>query len=410
MLTGKRILLIISGGISAYKTLVLIRDLRKEGAKVTCVLTQGGARFVTPLSVSALSENKVYTDLWSLTDETEMGHIRLSREHDLVIVAPATANIMAKMAHGLADDLASTLLLASNIPVMLAPAMNPIMWEHGATKNNVETLRQREIIFVGPTEGNMACRESGMGRMSEPEELLKAVHNFFLSGPLKGVKAVVTAGPTYEAIDPVRFIGNRSSGKQGYAIAEALLAAGAQVTLISGPTHLKSLNAANMIHVESTREMLEACEKSLPVDICVCSAAVSDWRATSMHEHKIKKEAGNLPPTLSLTENPDILKVISNHPDKRPSLVIGFAAETKDIEQHALSKLRKKGCDWIMANLVGKDKNGQEKAFGSDENQIYFFTRANEDCELWGCMSKKHIAEHLVIKIIEHFEKNRKND
>ncbi len=403
MLTGKKILLIISGGIAAYKTLDLIRHLRKESTEVTCVLTKGGAQFVTPLSLAALSENKVYDDLWSLTDETEMGHIRLSREHDLIVIAPASADLMAKMAHGMANDLASTLLLASNKPVLVAPAMNPMMWTHEATKANVETLEQRGIQFIGPCEGEVACGETGMGRMSEPDEIFVAIKDRFLEGPLKGLKALITAGPTYEAIDPVRFIGNRSSGKQGYAIAKALLDAGAQVTLISGPTRLDPVYGAHTVHVEDTGEMLEACETALPADICVCSAAVSDWRATNMQGKKIKKEPGSNPPSLSLTENPDILKALSNCPKNRPALVVGFAAETEDIEQNAQSKLKKKGCDWIMANLVGKDENGEEKAFGSDENQIYFFSQEQDDQETWERMSKKHIAERLVLKIIEHF-------
>jgi len=404
MLTGKRILLIISGGIAAYKTLDLIRLLRKDNALVTCVITKGGTQFVTPLSVAALSENQVYDDLWSLTDETQMGHIRLSREHDLVVIAPATANFMASMAHGLAHDLASTLLLACDKPVIVAPAMNTMMWDHEATQSNVKTLEKRGIQFIGPAEGEMACGETGLGRMSEPEEIYNTIKDFFLDKPLKGLKALVTAGPTYEAIDPVRFIGNRSSGKQGYAIAEALLAAGAQVTLISGPTRLEPVNGVQMVYVEGARDMLEACETTLPADICVCSAAVSDWRATSMQEHKIKKEPDNAPPTLSLTENPDILKVLSNHPNKRPALVIGFAAETENVEHHARSKLEKKGCDWIMANLVGKDEKGQEKAFGSDKNQIYFFTHTHDSQETWEHMSKKLIAERLVVNIIKHFK------
>jgi len=403
MLTSKRILLIISGGIAAYKTLDIIRHLRKESAEVTCVLTKGGSHFVTPLSVAALSENKVYDDLWSLTDETEMGHIRLSREHDLIVVAPASADLMAKMAHGMANDLASTLLLAANKPILVAPAMNSVMWKHEATQTNVETLETRGVQFVGPNNGDMACGETGIGRMSEPDEIFIAIKDFFLEGPLKDLKALVTAGPTYEAIDPVRFIGNRSSGKQGYAIARALLDAGAQVTLISGPTRLEPVYGAHMVYVEGTGEMLEACETALPADICICSAAVSDWRAANMQGKKIKKEPGSNPPSLALTENPDILKALSTCQKNRPALVVGFAAETENIEKHARSKLKKKGCDWIMANLVGKDENGQEKAFGSDENQIYFFSQEQDDQETWEHMSKKLIAERLVARIVEHF-------
>lgn len=404
MLEGKRILLIISGGIAAYKTLELIRLLRKNKALVTCVLTRAGAQFVTPLSVSSLSEQKVFDDLWSLTDEAQMGHIRLSREADLIIVAPATANLIAKMAHGLADDLASTVLLASNVPVLIAPAMNPFMWENDATQANMRLLRARGYSVIGPESGDMACNETGVGRMSEPEDLFKTIYDFFLDRPLKGKRALVTAGPTYEAIDPVRFIGNRSSGKQGYAIARALRNAGADVTLISGPTKENPVSGVKMLHVESAREMQSACESALPADICVCSAAVSDWRARRMNEQKIKKENGALPPALELTENPDILNILSTHPEMRPSLVIGFAAETEDVERHARAKLDKKGCDWIMANFVGKDEHGQEKAFGVDENQIYFLSHQQHDFEVWEPMSKKHVAQHLILKIVEHFD------
>ncbi|MCK5374220.1 MAG: bifunctional phosphopantothenoylcysteine decarboxylase/phosphopantothenate--cysteine ligase CoaBC [Alphaproteobacteria bacterium] len=404
MLDGKKILLIISGGIAAYKTLDLIRILRKENAHVTCVLTKGGAQFVTPLSVAALSENQVYDDLWSLTDETQMGHIRLSREHDLIIIAPGSAHMMAKMAHGLADDLASTLLLASDKPIMIAPAMNSVMWRHKATRANVDTLLERGIVSVGPNEGNLACGENGIGRMSEPNEIISAIKKFFANKPLEGLHALVTAGPTYEPLDPVRFIGNRSSGKQGYAIAHALLEAGAQVTLVSGPTRENPVDGANMVYVETALEMLAACEKILPVDICICSAAVSDWRAKKANNQKIKKTSDNEPPTLSFVENPDILKTISNHKNKRPDLVVGFAAETENIESYARSKLERKGCNWIMANLVGKNRNGKEKAFGSDENQIYFFTHADKNPEPWEHMSKKHIAHRLVAKITEHFK------
>ncbi len=403
MLAERRVLIVISGGISAYKIPVLIRNIRKKHVKVTCVLTKGGSKFVTPLTLSSVSETKAYSDLWSLTDEAEMGHIRLSREHDLIVVAPASADFIAKMSHGIANDLASTLLLAANKPVLLAPAMNPIMWEHEATQKNVETLRKRGVQFIGPCEGDTACGETGMGRMSEPEEICLAIENFFLEKPLKGLKALVTAGPTYEAIDPVRFIGNRSSGKQGYAITEALLNSGAEVTLVSGPTKLKPVYGANTVHVRSAQEMLVACKKSLPVDICVCSAAVSDWRATNVQKKKIKKEPNTPSPSLSLTKNPDILKYLSNCGKERPSLVIGFAAETENIKHNAKSKLMRKRCDWILANLVGKDKNGNEKAFGSDENQIYFLSRNQESLDVWENMPKKRVAERLVSKIIEHF-------
>ena len=401
MLDDKKILLIISGGIAAYKTLDLIRLLRKENAQVTCVLTKAGENFVTPLSVAALSENQVYNDLWSLTDETEMGHIRLSRENDLIVIAPTSANLMAKMAHGLANDLTSTLLLAADKPIMIAPAMNHAMWNNPATQANLKTITDRGVICIGPEEGEMACGESGLGRMSEPADILNSIKDFYFEKPLKGMKALVTAGPTYEPIDPVRFLGNRSSAKQGFAIATALHSAGADVTLITGPTREAPIKGVNTVHIETTQEMLNACESALPTDICICSAAVSDWRTTIENDQKIKKTLNGETPSLSLAENPDILKTISNS-QKRPKLVVGFAAETQDVEKHAKSKLERKGCDWIMANLVGKNEDGEERAFGSDENLIYFLTHNDE--ETWEHMSKKHIAELLVVKITEFFK------
>ncbi|MFP4097931.1 MAG: bifunctional phosphopantothenoylcysteine decarboxylase/phosphopantothenate--cysteine ligase CoaBC [Alphaproteobacteria bacterium] len=404
MIAHKRILLIISGGIAAYKSLELIRLLRKAGACVTCVLTKGGAQFITPLSVAALSENKVYDDLWSLSDETEMGHIRLSRENDLVVVAPASANLLAQMTCGLAQDLASTLLLASDKPIIVAPAMNPLMWHHDATQANCDVLEKRGIQFIGPDLGETACGETGAGRMSEPEDIFQAIADFFSEKLLKGKSALVTAGPTYEALDPVRFIGNRSSGKQGYAIARALKDAGADVTLVSGPTQHPAINGVHIIHIESAREMLEACENALPVDLCICSAAVSDWRAKEINTHKIKKEAGAPPPAMHFTENPDILSIISTHVDKRPSLVIGFAAETRDVQTNARRKLESKGCDWILANLVGRGDDGEEKAFGLDENQIYLLTRTDESPEPWERMSKIDVARRLVCRISDYFK------
>lgn len=401
MLDDKKILLIISGGIAAYKTLDLIRLLRKECAQVTCVLTKAGENFVTPLSIAALSENQVYNDLWSLTDESEMGHIRLSRENDLIVIAPTSANLMAKMAHGLANDLTSTLLLAADKPIMIAPAMNHAMWNNPATQANLKTITDRGVICIGPEEGEMACGESGLGRMSEPADILNSIKDFFFEKPLKGMKALVTAGPTYEPIDPVRFLGNRSSAKQGFAIATAIYNAGADVTLVTGPTHEASTKGVNTVHVETTQEMLNACESALPTDICICSAAVSDWRTTTENDQKIKKTPNGETPSLSLAENPDILKTISNS-QKRPKLVVGFAAETQDVKKHAKSKLERKGCDWIMANLVGKNEYGEERAFGSDENLIYFLTHNDE--ETWEHMSKKHIAERLVVKITEFFK------
>ncbi len=402
MLNDKNILLVISGGIAAYKTLDLIRLIRKNGGDVRCILTSGGAQFVTPLSVSSLSENKVYTDLWSLTDEAEMGHIRLSRENDLIVVAPASADILAKMAHGLANDLASTTLLAANKPILVAPAMNPEMWNHDATQSNIQTLKNRGVLFCGPNEGEMACGETGLGRMSEAEEIFDAITDFFFDKPLKGKHAIVTSGPTYEPLDPVRFLGNRSSGKQGHAIAAALHKAGADVTLVSGPVDLPDPAGVKTAHVETAKQMLSACEGALPADICVCAAAVSDWTSANMSEQKIKKTNDSDVPELSLTQNPDILKTLSSLGATRPKVVVGFAAETQDVEANAADKLKRKGCDWIIANQVGADKNGEERAFGSDENQIYFLTQNKS--EQWERMRKTDIAERLVQKITEEFE------
>lgn len=399
MFTNKRILLIISGGIAAYKTLDLIRLVKKSGGDVRCVLTKGGAQFVTPLSVSSLSEHKVYGDLWSLTDEAEMGHIRLSRECDIVLVCPATADLMAKMAHGHADDLASTTLLASNKPIMIVPAMNPEMWHAAATQDNLKLLQSRGVHIVGPNEGEMACGETGFGRMAEPDEIFTALQDFFFERPLKGKKALVTSGPTYEAIDPVRFIGNRSSGKQGHAIAAALRDAGADVTLISGPTALPDVFGVKTIHIQSADEMMEASMAALPCDVAVCAAAVGDWKPYTFSNQKMKKEDGTDDLDIKMVKNPDILKALSQHKTARPHLVIGFAAETENMKEHAQAKLNRKGCDWIIANEVGEDQNGSEKAFGQDENQIYFITQ--HDFEAWARASKHDIARTLTEKITE---------
>ncbi|MBI1300019.1 MAG: bifunctional phosphopantothenoylcysteine decarboxylase/phosphopantothenate--cysteine ligase CoaBC [Alphaproteobacteria bacterium] len=404
MLDEKRILLIISGGIAAYKSLDLIRLIKKSGGHIDCILTKGGEQFVTPLSVSSLSHTKVYQDLWSLTDEVEMGHIRLSRESDLIVVAPASADLMAKMAHGFANDLASTTLLASNKPVMVAPAMNPEMWNHPATQENLKTLEKRGIQIVGPNAGEMACGETGKGRMSEPQEIFDAITSFFFDQPLKGKKALVTSGPTYEPLDPVRFLGNRSSGKQGHAIAKYLARAGASVTLVSGPTQQPDPAKVNTVHIETAKEMLKACEKAIPSDIAVFAAAVSDWTATKPSSKKIKKEAEEDVPKFSLSQNPDILKTIANLKKNRPELVIGFAAETENLEENARKKLKSKNCDWIIGNEVGTDKNGKEKTFGACENQITFFTHDSE--ENWDKCSKEKIAQKIVQKIIEHMKKN----
>jgi phosphopantothenoylcysteine decarboxylase/phosphopantothenate--cysteine ligase len=397
MLNGKRILLIISGGIAAYKALELIRALKKSGASVRCILTKGGAQFVTPLSVAALTEEAVYDDLWSLKDETEMGHIRLSREADLVVVAPASANLIAQMAHGLAEDLASTTLLATNRPVMICPAMNPMMWQHEATQTNIDTLRKRDIQIVEPADGDMACGETGTGRLPEAENILEQIISHFQNNkPLAGKRALVTSGPTYEPIDPVRFIGNRSSGKQGHAIAKALSDAGASVTLVTGPVHIDDPDGVQTIHVETAHEMLWGCQNSLPVDIAICAAAVSDWRVKETAENKIKKGDNQTPPALALEENQDILKTIATHQD-RPELVIGFAAETENLIENAKSKLTKKSCDWVLANNVA-----ETDIFGTDENHVYLVT--NQNVTEWPKTDKETIARDLVQEIINHYQ------
>ena len=368
-LHSRRNLLIISGGIAAYKSLDLIRRLRERGATVRCVLTQGGAQFVTPLSVSALSEEKVYGDLWSLTDEQQMGHIRLSRDADLIVVAPASANLIAKMAQGIADDLASTVLLATDKSVMVAPAMNVEMWNNAATQANIATLKQRGIIFAGPAKGLMACGEEGEGRMMEPSEILNAIAaHFAIPGPLAGKHALVTSGPTYEPLDPVRFIGNRSSGKQGHAIAMALNVKGAETTLVTGPTNLPDPTGIKTIHVQTAREMLAACEAALPVDIAVCAAAVADWRPAEIAMDKMKK--GVAKTSIELVENPDILATLAKAGNRRPRLVIGFAAETGNLIEFATQKLQRKNCDWIVANEVG-----ETKAFDQDDNEVTLLRR-----------------------------------
>jgi phosphopantothenoylcysteine decarboxylase/phosphopantothenate--cysteine ligase len=393
---GNRVLLIVAGGIAAYKCLELIRQLRGQKVAVRCVLTRAGAEFVTPLSLAALSEEKVYQDLFSLTDESEMGHIRLSREADLLVVAPATADILAKMALGLADDLATTLLLATDKPVLAAPAMNVRMWEHSATRRNVATLGERGIRFVGPDEGDMACGEWGMGRMAEPHEIVAAIRALLTTrNGLGGVRALVTSGPTYEAIDPVRFLGNRSSGKQGHAIAGALARAGAATTLVSGPTHEPDPPGVAVVHVRSAAEMLAACEGALPVAVAVCAAAVSDWRVVRVAAEKIKKERGTSPPVLELAENPDILATLAAAGPRRPRLVVGFAAETASVVENAQQKRIRKACDWILAN----DVSATTGTFGGDANTIHFVS-AN-GVEDWPAMSKREVAERLTVRIAE---------
>ena len=398
MLNGKRILLIVSGGIAAYKCLDAIRRLRAEGAAVRCVLSQGGARFVTPLALAALSGEKVYDDLFQLTDESEMGHIRLSREADLVLVAPASANILAKMAHGLADGLAATVLLATDKPVLAAPAMNVRMWNNAATAANLELLRQRGVHFVGPVEGDMACGEFGVGRMAEADDIVAAVGDFLRSGGrLEGRRALVTSGPTFEAIDPVRYIANRSSGKQGHAIAAALARRGAETTLVSGPTHQPDPPGVKMVRVESARQMLAACEAALPVDAAVCAAAVADWRVAETAARKIKK-AGAPAPVLTLTENPDILSAIAKAGNRRPRLVVGFAAETDKVLDNALAKRQAKGCDWIVANDVSPGTG----AIGGNANTVHLITVGG--VENWPPMSKPAVAERLAERISEALE------
>lgn len=397
----KRILLIIAGGIAAYKTLEVIRRLRDRDIDVRCILTEAGSAFVTPLSVASLSGNKVFTDLFSLTDEAEMGHIRLSREADLVVVAPATADLMAKMAHGLADDLASTALLATDKPVLIAPAMNPEMWQHAATERNVQQLLQDGVQFIGPNAGGMACGETGRGRMAEPEEIVEAIVAALRpkKRPLHGMKALVTSGPTFEAIDPVRFIGNRSSGKQGYAIAHALREAGADVTLVSGPVNEPSPPDVETIRIEAARDMLLACKAALPVDVAVCVAAVADWRPADRHAQKMKKQAGEGTPALTLVENPDILKTLSQPGPMRPKLVIGFAAETENVDDNARRKLEAKGCDWIVANNVAPE----QETFGGVNNTVLLFDGPGEG-EPWPSMTKRAVAERLVDRIAARFE------
>jgi phosphopantothenoylcysteine decarboxylase / phosphopantothenate---cysteine ligase len=399
MQQNRRILLIIAGGIAAYKTLELIRRLREREFDLRCVLTRAGAKFVTPLAVASLSGERVFTDLFSLTDEAEIGHIRLSREADLVVVAPATADLIAKMAHGLADDLASTALLATDKPVLIAPAMNPAMWEHSATQRSIAQVLADGVRLVGPNPGDMACGETGLGRMAEPDQIVEAIEQILAvaAGPLRGMRALVTSGPTVEAIDPVRFIANRSSGKQGHAIAAALVDAGAEVVLVSGPVHEPAPAGASVVPVESAREMLAACEAALPVDIAVCAAAVADWRVAESSRDKIKKRADGVPPTLVLAENPDILRTLS-HATPRPRLVIGFAAETGNVVANGRRKLAAKGCDWIVANDVSRE----QATFGSVYNTVQLI-RSDAEVESWPKLAKAQVASRLVARIAAHF-------
>jgi phosphopantothenoylcysteine decarboxylase/phosphopantothenate--cysteine ligase len=415
MLTGKRILLIITGGIAAFKCHDLIRRLRERGAAVRCVMTEAAGRFVTPLSLQALSEDKVYADMFSLTDESEMGHIELSREADLLVVAPATADILAKMAAGLADDLASTVLLATDKAVLAAPAMNVRMWLHAATQANVATLRSRGVLFIGPNDGAMACNEFGPGRMSEPMEIVAAIETFFMGKllppdarealpeppeaislphrPLLGRRALVTSGPTREAIDPVRYISNHSSGRQGHAVAAALAALGADVTLVAGPVTQPDPMGVRVVRVDSADQMLDACRAALPVDVAVCAAAVADWKVAKVIASKLKKTPGAPPPALELVPNPDILATLSAPGPDRPHLVIGFAAETEDLVANAVAKRARKGCDWMVAN----DVSPAQGTFGGEQNTVHLVTA--DGVEAWPRQSKTAVAARLAARI-----------
>ncbi|TCH98587.1 bifunctional phosphopantothenoylcysteine decarboxylase/phosphopantothenate--cysteine ligase CoaBC [Roseococcus sp. SYP-B2431] len=392
MLHGRKILLIVSGSVAAFKALMLIRLLRAEGARVRAVLTAGGARFATKESLAAITGEPVSDDLWAA--ENEIGHIRLARWADAVVVAPTSASRLAQMAQGLAGDLAGCILLATRAPVLAAPAMNPAMWAHPATVANAALLRSRGIRFVGPGEGPMAEPESGPGRLSEPEEMLAAIRALFAEGPLKGRHVLVTAGPTQEPIDPVRYISNRSSGKQGHAIATALAALGARVTLVTGPVALPAPPGVEVKRIETAREMLAACEAALPADAAIFNAAVADWRVAHEAGQKLKKEPGAGAPTIEMTLNPDILAAISKHAS-RPRLVVGFAAETERVIEHARSKLARKGCDWIVANDVSGD------VFGGGENTVHLVSATG--VEDWPRMAKEEVGERLAARVAEFF-------
>jgi phosphopantothenoylcysteine decarboxylase / phosphopantothenate---cysteine ligase len=406
VLSDRRVLLIIGGGIAAYKCLELIRRGRERGLAFRCVVTAAATQFVTPLSVASLAGEKVYEHLFSLTDEAEMGHIRLSREADLVVVAPATADLMAKMAAGLADDLASTLLLASDKPVLVAPAMNPQMWSHPATRRNLARLIEDGARVVGPNPGDMACGEIGSGRMAEPHEILAAIEALLTPGdrPLAGLRAVVTSGPTREPLDPVRYLSNHSSGRQGHAIARALAEAGAAVTLVSGPVQEPDPPGVSVVRVEMARDMLGAVEAALPADIAVCAAAVADWRPARVPSGKIKKREGEAPPVIELVENPDILRTLSTRAP-RPGLVIGFAAETGDLEAKARTKLARKGCDWILANDVSPGTG----VLGGASNQILLLT-GDGSSEAWPELDKLALARRLAARIAGHFAPGRAHE
>ncbi|MDD9719168.1 bifunctional phosphopantothenoylcysteine decarboxylase/phosphopantothenate--cysteine ligase CoaBC [Sulfitobacter sp. PR48] len=394
MLAGKHILLIIGGGIAAFKSLDLIRRLRERGAEVTPVLTAAGSEFVTPLSVSALAGKPVFQALFDLNDEAEMGHIQLSRVADLVVVAPATADLMAKMAQGLANDLASTLLLATDTPVLIAPAMNVRMWQHPATQRNIETLMADGIGMVGPNAGDMACGEFGPGRMAEPLEIVANIEARLADGPLRGKRILVTSGPTHEPIDPVRYIANRSSGAQGAALGRALAALGAHVVFVTGPADVPPPEGVEVIRVQTALQMLEAVQGALPADAAIFAAAVADWRVSSASDRKLKKSKDGLP-ELSFAENPDILKTVSRMPEGRPGLVIGFAAETNDVVDNATAKRARKGCDWILANDVSPETG----IMGGDENAVTLISDAG--AEVWQRMGKDAVARKLAARIAQ---------
>ena len=399
MLAEKRVLLIIGGGIAAYKSLSLIRLLRKANVAVTPVLTRAGAEFVTPLSVAALAGEKVYSALFDLTDESEMGHIQLSRVADLVVVAPATADLLAKMAQGRADDLASTLLLATDTPVLVAPAMNVRMWDHAATRRNVAQLAADGIKFVGPSEGEMACGEYGFGRMAEPEQIFAKIAAALAEGPLVGKHIIVTSGPTHEAIDPVRYIANRSSGAQGTAIAVALRDLGARVTFVTGPATVPAPDDVALVRVETAVQMQAAVQAALPADAAVMAAAVADWRVTNAAGNKIKKDGAGKLPKLEFVENPDILAQVSQMTAGRPKLVVGFAAETNDVQANAAAKRLRKGCDWIVAN----DVSPATGIMGGHENAVTLITDAGT--ESWPRMAKDDVARKLALLISDALAK-----
>ncbi|MCF4167451.1 bifunctional phosphopantothenoylcysteine decarboxylase/phosphopantothenate--cysteine ligase CoaBC [Zavarzinia compransoris] len=396
----RRILLIVGGGIAAYKALELTRRLRERGIAVRAVLTRAGQQFITPLSLSAITGDKVYTDLFSLTDEADMGHIQLSRDADLVVVCPATADLMAKMAAGIADDLATTALLATDKPVLIAPAMNVRMWNHKATRRNHARLLADGIMAVGPDDGDMACGEFGPGRLAEPADILEKIEAFFRSRgeqPMVGKRVVVTSGPTHEPIDPVRYIANRSSGQQGHALASALAALGAQVTLVSGPVSLADPAGVEVRHVETARQMAAAVDAALPADVVVCAAAVADWRVAGEADQKIKKDGSGQAPALAFVENPDILATVSRAGPRRPPLVVGFAAETEKVVEHAKAKLARKNCDWIIANDVGAGPEGG--VMGAPDNAIHIVTA--DGVESWPRLAKTEVATRLAARIAQ---------